>query len=149
MDKLDITRAIKSRGFMVKEVAEKLGISIVAMSQRANKDNPTVKSLREVANVIGCDIKDLFYRVDENGNLIEENQQSLSGASNGKAQGNALPLSKETVSQSSDPFSPLSPADIDEHIIKAPASQDVMPVTTFCPHCGKKVRVGVVLLPEE
>nr|WP_297660337.1 helix-turn-helix domain-containing protein [uncultured Prevotella sp.] len=149
MDKLDITRAIKSRGFMVKEVAEKLGISIVAMSQRANKDNPTVKSLREVANVIGCDIKDLFYRVDENGNLIEENQQSLSGASNGKAQGNALPLSKETASQASDIFSPLSPADIDEHIIKTPASQDVMPVTTFCPHCGKKVRVGVVLLPEE
>ena len=26
---------------------------------------------------------------------------------------------------------------------------DIMRAETFCPHCGKKVRVGVVLLPEE
>ena len=143
MDKLDITRAIKSRGFMVKEVAEKLGISIVAMSQRANKDNPTVKSLREVAEVIGCDIRDLFYKVDENGNIIEDNQSLL----NRNDQETQKPLS---LSQSQEDLFPhQSPSEIDDHSIKIPPAQDVMPVTTFCPYCGKRVRVGVVLLPEE
>ena len=28
-------------------------------------------------------------------------------------------------------------------------SQQMTQTSTFCPHCGKKVRVGVVLLPEE
>ena len=28
-------------------------------------------------------------------------------------------------------------------------SQQITQTSTFCPHCGKKVRVGVVLLPEE
>ena len=27
-------------------------------------------------------------------------------------------------------------------------SQQMTQTSTFCPHCGKKVRVGVVLLPE-
>lgn len=27
--------------------------------------------------------------------------------------------------------------------------QPVVNITTFCPHCGAKVRVGVVLLPEQ
>ena len=141
MDKLDITRAIKSRGFMVKEVAEKLGISIVAMSQRANKDNPTVKSLREVAEVIGCDIRDLFYKVDENGNIIEDNQSLLNR--------NDQETQKTLLSSQSDLFPPQSPSETDDHSIKLPPAQDIMPVTTFCPHCGKRVRVGVVLLPEE
>lgn len=30
----------------------------------------------------------------------------------------------------------------------APAN-GMIQTSTFCPHCGKKVRVGVVLLPEE
>ena len=28
-------------------------------------------------------------------------------------------------------------------------AQSIVNATTFCPHCGAKVRVGVVLLPEE
>ena len=37
----------------------------------------------------------------------------------------------------------------DEHSIRVPDAQPVINTTAFCHHCGAKVRVGVVLLPEE
>jgi len=123
MKQLDIKRALAERDMTQAELCKRTGILSQNMRTITN-GNPTLEKLIKVAEGIGCDITDLFYPVEEE-------------------------VEQELVSQSSDPFSPLSPADIDEHIIKAPASQDVMPVTTFCPHCGKKVRVGVVLLPEE
>lgn len=148
MDKLDITRAIKSRGFLVKDVAEKLGISVVAMSQRANKDNPTVKSLREVAEVIDCDIRDLFYKVDENGNIIEDIPQALFNQREDVAK--KLPFSSpNNIGDAGDLFTPSTPSAIDDHLITPPSPSPTVETTTFCPHCGKKVRVGVVLLPEE
>lgn len=139
MDKLDIMRAIKSRGFLAKDIAERLGISVVAMSQRANKDNPTVKSLREVADIIGCDVRDLFYKVDENGNIIEDEYQAQDLFSHERlphAEGKAESL----VSQQKEDALP----EAEEAI--APLQQVT---ATFCPHCGKRVRVGVVLLSEE
>lgn len=39
------------------------------------------------------------------------------------------------------------PADIEEK--DKAVTDNIINTTTFCPHCGAKVRVGVVLLPEE
>ena len=39
------------------------------------------------------------------------------------------------------------PADIEEK--DKAATDNIINTTAFCPHCGAKVRVGVVLLPEE
>ena len=39
--------------------------------------------------------------------------------------------------------------DNEDHSIRVPDEQPVINTTAFCPHCGAKVRVGVVLLPEE
>ena len=46
----------------------------------------------------------------------------------------------------------LSFADKEKEEKKENTNEDVQPTvntTAFCPHCGTKVRVGVVLLPEE
>ena len=61
MKKLDMMRAIKERGFMAKDVADKLGITTVAMSLRTNAKNPRLDTMVQIAEVIGCDITDLFY----------------------------------------------------------------------------------------
>ena len=39
--------------------------------------------------------------------------------------------------------------DNDDHSIRVPNMQPAINTTAFCPHCGAKVRVGVVLLSEE
>lgn len=56
---LDIARAAHERGTSINEVAEKMGVTRVALSHRIN-GNPTIKSLYEIAEYIGCDITDLF-----------------------------------------------------------------------------------------
>ena len=61
MKKLDMMRAIKERGFMAKDVADKLGITTVAMSLRTNAKNPRLDTMIQIAETIGCDITDLFY----------------------------------------------------------------------------------------
>ncbi len=56
---LNIKRAIKERGFEVREIAKKMGITPTGLSQHIN-GNPSVEVLERIAKAIGCDISDLF-----------------------------------------------------------------------------------------
>ena len=133
MKKLDMMRAIKERGFMAKDIADKLGITTVAMSLRTNAKNPRLDTMVQIAEVIGCDVTDLFYseeaeeEEEENGFFI--NQES--------------DHTKEIPSNA--PAYPVH----ENGLVSENNSQQMTQTSTFCPHCGKKVRVGVVLLPEE
>ena len=70
MEKIDILRTMRAHGLMAKDVAERLNITTVAMSQQMT-GNPRLETLRKIADAIGCNIRDFFYLVDENGNDIE------------------------------------------------------------------------------
>lgn len=56
---MDIKGVIKARGFTLVEVAGKMGITKGGISQIVN-GTPTVKTLRTIANIIGCNITDFF-----------------------------------------------------------------------------------------
>ena len=119
--KIDIRRAIIERGYKIPAFAEKCGMTPVNLRENIIKGNPTVKKLSEICEVLKCDITDLFYPVEE------------SDAQN------------ETTSIISNPTSEAeTPLDKTLGIEKT----DIV-TTTFCPHCGAKVRVGVLLLPED
>ena len=119
--KIDIRRAIIERGYKIPAFAEKCGMTPVNLRENIIKGNPTVKKLSEICEVLNCDITDLFYPVEE------------SNASNF--------TTSAISSHSSEP---------EVHVNKISGTEKAEIVTTtFCPHCGAKVRVGVVLLPEE
>lgn len=137
MKKLDMMRAIKERGFMAKDVADKLGITTVAMSLRTNAKNPRLDTMVQIAEVIGCDITDLFYseETEEKDDLFSETH----------------PEHTETA-----------PSNVPVYLIREnglvsenqqnggkKAEGDVIKASAFCPHCGKKVRVGVILMDDE
>lgn len=128
MKKLDMMRAIKERGFMAKDIADKLGITTVAMSLRTNAKNPRLDTMVQIAEVIGCDVTDLFYSEEEENGLFT-NQES--------------DHTKDIPSNA--PAYPVH----ENGLVSENNSQQMTQTSTFCPHCGKKVRVGVVLLPEE
>lgn len=119
--KIDVRRAIIERGYKIPAFAEKCGMTPVNLRENIIKGNPTVKKLSEICEVLKCDITDLFYPVEE------------SDAPNA------------TTSVISDPSS--KPEVHEDKISGIEKAEKV--TTTFCPHCGAKVRVGVVLLPEE
>lgn len=131
MKKLDMMRAIKEHGFMAKDIADKLGITTVAMSLRTNAKNPRLDTMVQIAEIIGCDVTDLFYseEAEEEENGLFTNQES--------------DHTKDIPSNA-----PVYPVH-ENGLVSENNSQQMTQTSTFCPHCGKKVRVGVVLLPEE
>jgi len=141
MKHLNIKRALAEHNMTQVQLGEKMGVAPQSLTS-VIKGNPTVKKLEDVAMAIGCDIIDLFF------DGKDEPQEDTSTRSAFKFNGPFMDEPIDEVAQS-DLFSSQSPSEIDDHTIKLPPAQDVMPVTTFCPHCGKRVRVGVVLLPEE
>lgn len=137
MKKLDMMRAIKERGFMAKDIADKLGITTVAMSLRTNAKNPRLDTMVQIAEVIGCDITDLFYAEEaEEGDGLFANQES-DHAKDVPSNTQAPLVHKSGLVSESQQEGAVIPA------------SNMIQTSTFCPHCGKKVRVGVVLLPEE
>ena len=50
---------IKENGFTLVQVAEKMGISKGGISQIVN-GSPTVKTLRTIADIVGCKVGDFF-----------------------------------------------------------------------------------------
>lgn len=56
---MDIKKVIKERGYTIEEVARKMGISRVTLSQNMSR-NPTVGTLERIANAIGCKVVDFF-----------------------------------------------------------------------------------------
>ena len=133
MKKLDMMRAIKERGFMAKDIADKLGITTVAMSLRTNAKNPRLDTMVQIAEVIGCDVTDLFYSEE-----AEEEEEE-----NGLFTNQESDHTKDIPSNA--PAYPVH----ENGLVSENNSQQMIHTSTFCPHCGKKVRVGVVLLPEE
>ncbi len=56
---MDIKGVIKAHGFTLVEVADKMGITKGGMSQIVN-GSPNVKTLRTIAEIIGCKVGDFF-----------------------------------------------------------------------------------------
>lgn len=59
---MDIKGVVKAHGFTLIEVANKMGITKGGISQIVN-GSPNVKTLRTIAEIIGCKVGDFF--VDE------------------------------------------------------------------------------------
>ena len=56
---LRVKEIAKARGMSMGDLAEKMGISPVTLSQSLNR-NPTLGRLTEVANILEVDVADLF-----------------------------------------------------------------------------------------
>ena len=161
MKKLEMMRAIKERGFMAKDVADKLGITTVAMSLRTNAKNPRLDTMVQIAEIIGCDVTDLFYPdpAEEAERKKKEMEEEIE--KNMKPMG--MDVMKQIAERVPDMIGGKSGGGVDWTNVEnvnwtnvenaenggKNQQQQMIQTSTFCPHCGKKVRVGVVLLPEE
>lgn len=56
---MNIKDVIKAKGFSMVEVAKEMGITRETLYANI-ANNPTYRTMRKVADVIGCDIKDFF-----------------------------------------------------------------------------------------
>ena len=73
---LNISEALHRHGATMQHVAEQLGITRAAVQQMIT-GSPNVSTIYKIAWVLGCDPRDLFFRMSEDGKIIEEPKVSF------------------------------------------------------------------------
>lgn len=155
MKKLDIKRALREHNMTQVELCKRTGLLTQNMSPIIN-GNPTISKLFQIAEGIGCDITDLSYPdpADEAAEKKEvpagtENEgETLNATLRGNLpEGFIYRDSRDVKFISETPGEPAYPVH-ENGLVSENNSQQMTQTSTFCPHCGRKVRVGVVLLPE-
>lgn len=153
MKKLDIKRALTEHNMSQIELAKRSGIIAPNISAIIKGGNPTVAKLMQIAEGIGCDITDLFYpdpaeeaEEKETPAETENDGETLNATLRGDLPEGVILRDVNFVQQAAE-NAPAYP--VHENGLVSENQQQMIQTSTFCPHCGKKVRVGVVLLPEE
>lgn len=145
MKKLDIKRALAEHNMSQIDLCQKIGVAQQNMSAIVRSGNPTVAKLMQIAEGIGCDITDLFYPDPTEEAEKKEKKEEI----------NMKPLGMDTMKQIADRVPDViggnSGSSVDWTNVEnakngGEMQQQMIQTSTFCPHCGKKVRVGVVLL---
>lgn len=56
---MDVKSVIREKGYTFEQVAEKMGITRITLTQNLGR-NPTINTLQRVADAIGCKVGDFF-----------------------------------------------------------------------------------------
>ncbi len=145
MKKLDIKRALREHNMTQVELCKRTGLLTQNMSPIIN-GNPTISKLFQVAEGIGCDITDLFYPDPAEEAAEKHEGEPLNATLRGDLPEGVINRDVKFVQEAAE-SEPAYP--VHENGLVSENQQQMIQTSTFCPHCGKKVRVGVVLLPEE
>lgn len=155
MKKLDIKRALREHHMKQVELCKRTGLLTQNMSPIIN-GNPTISKLFQVAEGIGCDITDLFYPDPaEEAEEAERKKKEMEEEIEKNIKPLGMDVMKQIASRVPDVIGGNSGGGVDWTNVENAENggenqqQQMIQTSTFCPHCGKKVRVGVVLLPEE
>ena len=155
MKHLDIKRALADHNITQVQLGEKLGLSPQSLTS-VIKGNPTVAKLFQIAEGIGCDITDLFYTDPaEEAEEAERKKKEMEGEIEKNMKPLGMDVVKQIASMVPDVIGGNTGGGVDWTSVENAENggemeqQQIIQTSTFCPHCGKKVRVGVVLLSEE
>lgn len=126
---LDVLRYLSEHNITLVKAAEATGVAQQNIKKSIG-NNPKASTLLALAKGLGVDPREFFYDLDE------------------KEEKEAVAEKNDTTTdvQSSDASSP--DVGLKTYGVQLPDEQPIINTTAFCPHCGAKVRVGVVLLPE-
>lgn len=104
--------------------AEKCGMSSQSMSQFLRNKSLTTNTIYRIAMALDIDPRDMFFPTEENDDLFSNTDKS----------------ENEVAAEAKSAYP------VHENGLVSENQQQMIQTSTFCPHCGKKVRVGVVLL---
>ena len=120
---LDILRYVKEHKIPMVKVAQSAGMTPQNIKKSIG-NNPKGDTITKIANGLGVHPSVFFYDKDED--------KATTGLDEAKQE--------EQVEESEPAYLVHGNGLVSEN------QQQMIQTSTFCPHCGKKVRVGVVLL---
>ena len=124
--KVNLHKLMKKLGMRTKQFAKATHLYDATLARYLRTDSITANQIYKIAMALDIDPRDMFFPTDE-----KEDENSLFTDDEEEQE-----KMKEEVSEE---------AAEEEKQDAAPAQ---LQTTAFCPHCGAKVRVGVVLMQE-
>lgn len=154
---LDVLRYLNEHDITLVKAAEATGVAQQNIKKSIG-NNPKTSTLLALAKGLGVDPREFFYDLDEKkeeeNNDVQENVEEtvLLKSPNvtedeTEKQNDVEESTQSDYAEEARNTEEEQPADIEEK--DKAAADDIINTTAFCPHCGARVRVGVVLLPEE
>lgn len=133
---LDVLRYLNEHGITLVRAAEATGVAQQNIKKSIG-NNPKTSTLLALAKGLGVDPREFFYDLDCEEKGVESGMQG-----NLKLHFSEATDVTEEGADGQNGRGGFAQSDYTEE-----ASNSVV-TTAFCPHCGARVRVGVVLLPE-
>ena len=156
MKKLDIKRALSEHNMSQVELARRTGVNAPNISAIIKDGNPTIARLTKIAEGIGCDITDLFYPdPSEEAEEAERKKKEMEEEIEKNMKPLGMDVMKQIAGMVPDVIGGNTGGGVDWTNVENADNggemeqQQMIHTSTFCPHCGKKVMVGVVLLSGE
>lgn len=148
---LDVLRYLNEHDITLVKAAEATGVAQQNIKKSIG-NNPKTSTLLALAKGLGVDPREFFYDLDEEKKKEHTNSTILDESDSWGASDAAEEKKTDTKGQTQEKESDSTNTealDIKNTVVQIPDAEPAVNTTTFCPHCGAKVRVGVVLLPEE
>ena len=154
---LDVLRYLNEHDITLVKAAEATGVAQQNIKKSIG-NNPKTSTLLALAKGLGVDPREFFYDLDEkkkeeNNDMQENVEETVLLESpdvtedETEKQNDVEDATQSDYTEEASSTEEEQPADIEEK--DKAATDNIINTTAFCPHCGAKVRVGVVLLPEE
>ncbi len=148
---LDVLRYLNEHDITLVKAAEATGVAQQNIKKSIG-NNPKTSTLLALAKGLGVDPREFFYDLDEKedkgkntGATVFYNSNSTDEANTAEEGAN----DKNDTTKETKSFDASYPtAEAETHELQLPRGQPIVNTTAFCPHCGAKVRVGVILMPE-
>lgn len=129
--KLNLRKLKAKLGMGTNEFARACGVQSQSMSQFLREDKSmTTKSIYKLAAALAIDPRDMFFPEDEEPQATSNDDffAASQGTTGSHSEDEAMYTQNKTKA--------------------APEAQQSLQSVAFCPHCGAKVRVGVVLMTD-
>ena len=132
---INLRKLMQKLGLGTNAFAEKCGMSSQSMSQFLRNKSLTTNTIYRIATALDIDPRDMFFPTEEKDDLFSntdksENEVAAEAKSAYPVHENGLVAENQQQGE-----------------VMIPAS-NMMQAETFCPHCGTRVKLGVVMIQE-
>lgn len=148
---INLRKLMQKLGLGTNAFAEKCGMSSQSMSQFLRNKSLTTTTIYRIATALDIDPRDMFFPTEEAAEK-ERKEKKMEEEININMKPLGMDVLKQIASRVPDVIGGNSGGGVDWTNVENAENggemeqQMMIQTSTFCPHCGKKVRVGVVLL---
>lgn len=131
---INLRKLMQKLGLGTNAFAEKCGMSSQSMSQFLRNKSLTTNTIYRIAVALDIDPRDMFFPTEEKDDLFSNTDKSENEESAEVKP--AYPVHKNGLVTENQQGEMMIPA------------SSMMQAETFCPHCGTRVKLGVVMIQE-